>query len=1112
MAQVKNYGLIGVGASLQLGKQGPKLKGNADASLVQIVGEDNATLTRLQGANGSSAADFVTKAQLDAQGAATDGFSLTLGNVDASGDGDWHITPNQGDYAGNSTVTRQGAVTSLSNTAKVSDAIDKLNEAALNIYNNTFVRDVDFTVDTATGGAPLTSTLTISTTGNPNRYTINWGDGTSTTATTDSTPTHTYSNNALSPFDVTVTAFNNTGAGEGSTTSLTKNNFITLYTADPVADFGFFAASSGGGEVTQVDDGTALYFENQTTNIGSASATYRIEWGDGSANAAITADTESGGTQGSRLAHTFTTSTETDQQRTVKLTLLTHSTADPSTVPNNTTAVINVYDTHTPSVSLDDNSGINESATSGHPVTFTNTTEAGVGTYSAMGIQYRYVWGDGTTSTVNVGSSASGDTGGTIQHTYALSGGQQSAGTAVDFVGNLEVISNHSSSPFKSSNFTVHVEPDLRAAITGSTTTPTLRSSNDNIRTLYKGTDLSGTNRAVVTVDNTTQNANAYVYNWGDGSSNDSVSESGSPAGSVGGANITHDYSSQSADSYTLTLTATGQPDLTVQSDTAQVTFALEDVPAAPGNVSSKSLTLSTGAQDTSKLAHGAADATGGGISAGQSLNTTTARRYDTTTSISTNTIDNAWKSDSGTASALIDGSADGTKAFSTSTSETGTFTSLVITSEGDAYTEISSTTYPQNFYQVFTGRVTKDISSLAHGVHSFAISHTATGTTNNVYVVKDNVTSTPTIGMGSASLVEKTAGSKRYVSGVPYYNSGSPQVKLVGATVSNLTGQAFLDSTSIFYIASGTNAESTGSSAVQQEFRTYAQIDGASTMLNSGNPIANVGVSSGYALGNVDVDITSGSVATVESIKFRAVNVNGTGAYSSESSEKIQVWTASPTFDEENIAVSDSLGAGFDDDGKRITGFGASSDTPTFNSSTNNYTGNVWTGAITIAGTSEAVVRWNTLQHFDTDLSSGYLPVGPDLNTGRSGAQYFTFAFRRTTMANFVIRLSGKVSGVFVAAPGTSIDSASGLNGWIDGSTTYAGSGTPGSDTGNGGNGSNGCAFTSGDRIIDGTTYSNQTFTMTLGDQNATDSTGNNILVRIKLEDGDSLTALSIE
>ncbi len=67
-------------------------------------------------------------------------------------------------------------------------------------------------------------------------------------------------------------------------------------------------------------------------------------------------------------------------------------------------------------------------------------------------------------------------------------------------------------------------------------------------------------------------------------------------------------------------------------------------------------------------------------------------------------------------------------------------------------------------------------------------------------------------------------------------------------------------------------------------------------------------------------------------------------------------------------------------------------------------------------------------------------------------------------------------------------------------------------SPTGNGGNGSNGCAFTSGDRIIDGTSYSNQTFTLTLGSENATNATGNNVLIRIKLESGDSITALSIE
>lgn len=69
MAQVKNYGLIGVGGNLQLGKLGPKLQGNADTGLVSVTNEGG-VLTQLSGANGTSASHFVTKAQLDAQGAA----------------------------------------------------------------------------------------------------------------------------------------------------------------------------------------------------------------------------------------------------------------------------------------------------------------------------------------------------------------------------------------------------------------------------------------------------------------------------------------------------------------------------------------------------------------------------------------------------------------------------------------------------------------------------------------------------------------------------------------------------------------------------------------------------------------------------------------------------------------------------------------------------------------------------------------------------------------------------------------------------------------------------------------------------------------------------------
>jgi hypothetical protein len=441
MADFKNYGQSGLGRDVQLGKQGPRLLADVSSGTFQFK-DLGGTLTTVQGADGSNAADFVTKSQLDAASAGSVGTGFTLGTP---ADGKYFITPSIDGASGS--AIRQSAITSLESSTTVTEAIDKLNEAMLNVQNDTFVRDVAVTVDTAVGGAPLTSTLTIATEGSPNRYTINWGDGSSTVATTDSTPSHTYTDNSNSPFDVVVTAFNNLGAGEGSTASITKTNFITLYTANPVVAFNMYAASSGGSAVTFVDDGVALYLDNDTTNVnGIADASYQIQWGDGSANSSVTDNDYPGGANGARLAHTYATATETEQTFTTKLNMTAHSTADPSQVPQEVTKTIKVYDTHTPTVALSSTSGINQAGTSGHPVTFTNNTENTIGSYAAYGIQYQYTWGDGTTTTVNTGSSAAGDTGGTIGHTYQLSGSQQAAGTAVDYTGNLRVLSDHSSS------------------------------------------------------------------------------------------------------------------------------------------------------------------------------------------------------------------------------------------------------------------------------------------------------------------------------------------------------------------------------------------------------------------------------------------------------------------------------------------------------------------------------------------------------------------------------------------------------------------------------------------------------------------------------------------
>ena len=65
MAEVKNYGLSGVHRTLQLGKQGPVLVGNADTDTFTVTLQDGATLTNMSGANATDSAHFITKGQLD---------------------------------------------------------------------------------------------------------------------------------------------------------------------------------------------------------------------------------------------------------------------------------------------------------------------------------------------------------------------------------------------------------------------------------------------------------------------------------------------------------------------------------------------------------------------------------------------------------------------------------------------------------------------------------------------------------------------------------------------------------------------------------------------------------------------------------------------------------------------------------------------------------------------------------------------------------------------------------------------------------------------------------------------------------------------------------------
>jgi len=1091
---------------------------------------DSVTLSKIQIGEPTADSDASTKKYVDDQistvsaGGGVTGMGIDLDNPTDSSFSD-------------------GAYLGLTTSTKVTNAIDELNEVLGNVQAGTYLKSVSFIADSTSISADDTVTLTITTTptaGADTRYTITWGDGNTDTASSDSTPSHTYSSGGT--FSVTVKAFENdagTTDSAGSFATSTRTNYIVASTAAPVVSFQIHSSDdSASNVITKADNGTTVYLQNNTTN-SAETATFDVDWGDGSTDT-IASNGVDGGVAGGRLAHTYTNSAGDDgstvagtgtgdTKYAIKLRLLTHPTANAATFPQTATNNFEVYSTHTPLYSVADSTirGVNEEATSGFPVTFTNNTATNPGANTAFSAtqQYTYNFGEGDSAvTTPIGGGGTGDTGNTIANTFNLTTSNQNNGVTTTFTTSLNLSNGHSSSPF-SSNINIIVEPDVRANIAGTAVTVNT-GSGDNSLSLYDVTDLDGTDRAIARFTNTSQNADNYEYDFfGDSSSITTVAEDGSTAGTIG-ATLDKDYGGTSAGNINFGFRASGQPDTIFQDDEETITFVMKATPSAPANLSAKTLTLNTSAQGTNPhLCHNFDDATGSAstLSAGDSMEENNARRYTSTTPVETNTVTNFLVNNSNgtgstvnqTVTASINASASGARTFTTSEggANNGTFTDLVITNHRD-YDEVDAA-YPQRLYLVATAKVSNALTDFSAGLNAVRIESSAGGNTGYVHVLRDLLTGTPTTTIGTVA--EGTQGSYRYVSGVPYYNTGSPTVTVTGTTVANFTGQAYQDTNSPHQVHNDTNQESTTGDVITGSAFTYAQIDGASSMLNSGIPIKNTGVGSPYTLGAVTVPITSDSVKSVKTIRARSKNANGDGTYNS-SSTKIQVYTASlATLDNEagGITVSDSLGAGFIDDAVRIAGFGSlSGDTPSLfdSSNANYYTDSAWSGAVTVAGTNEAISRFGTIKHFTTDLSSGYLPAGPDLNTGRSGAQYYNFAFRRTTMSNFTVRLSGKVSGFFIAAPGTAIDSASGLNGWLDAGITYGGSGVPGSDTGNGGNGSNGCAFTSGDRIIDGTTYSNSTFTLTLGSENATNSTGNNVLVRIKLESGDSITALSIE
>jgi len=1017
-------------------------------------------------------------------------------------------TPTDGDLTTN--VAYNGWTTGT----YVTDGLDDLNQVSLNIAGNTFVGNIYIGANTTSGPSPITVAFNGYYIGNPTNYLWDFGDGTTSTLRN---PTKTYSNTSGGQFTVTFTAYNVNGTyggnaangAKGSTATSTNTNYITLYTPLPIPSFTTTP--------TSLDTGSNVTL----TNTSLYATSYTINYGDG--NSAVNP-----GNSWTTNTHRYINSANVDTIYGINLTG-TNQTAGNAPPYSVTTANTNVkvYSPQSPAFSANATSTINYLATSGGVISFRNDTPGSPGNTASFGAQqlYNYRWGDGTAnSNINIQTGLAGNPGAAnITHAFALSSVQQNAATTVSYVTNLSLYTGYSTSPFISSNITITVEPEVRANFTGTANTQTDATGyTSNAQVGYLFTDYLGRDRSLFNFSNDTSpnvnfTGNVFNWTWGDTTSN---------TGLTSRANITHsylnDYGSPTIGGKTVALQANGTPGTTLQSNTNTKTNYITILanPTAPANLSSfTNVTIATSSQGTSPLlAAGAADNTGGNILA----NGTAVTRIATTTPVSTSTqVTNANTSLTGTLTAYVNNTASGNTSFSNVGNAVGTYSSLIVSADRDLH--VANAAVPTGFYKVFSATISNTLASLGNGYNDFQLRHSTTGNTNTIGMVKDNLNSAPSLITTNTIMVTATAGTYRYISGIPYYSAtGSPAITVANLELQNFTGQTFR-SADPFTVASGTSYEGSGS-VIATQTKTLAQIDNsANSMLTGSNVKANIGISTNYSMGNMNV-LLNGAVNGVSTLAANIFNVVGTST-TIQLPTKIQMYAgANSGFNEANIPANVASNT---QPAIRVV-LSTAGNTPAFSGSTNYYTSNAWTGAQTIAGTPEAVVRYGVLKHYAVNLSTGYLPIGPDLATGRSGLQYFTFAFVRPSLANFdVILTTGStgISGLWVAAPGTSIDTGgfganvpgnpgptSTINGWLTGYEQYNGAGVPGnSNTGGNPAGTNGCALTGADVIPLNTQISNVRYTMTLGSQNASRSFGNNILIRIALASGQTITDLQI-
>lgn len=495
-------------------------------------------------------------------------------------------------------------------------------------------------------------------------------------------------------------------------------------------------------------------------------------------------------------------------------------------------------------------------------------------------------------------------------------------------------------------------------------------------------------------------------------------------------------------------------------------------VPTAPAAFpGSQSLTVS-GTGQNPLLASGAVpDNTNGGtipVTAGQSVT-----RVITAT-VSSNVIgDNGTTGfvgpgDSGTVQALVNGAVADSQVMATGSQNK----SGVLTITNDQAYPLATPGFWESFRAQIVG------APLTQGWNRLKLNHTAGGATNDVYVVRDTMVSSPV--NSNVVITETTAGTYSYSSGIPHYGTGG--VLNVSLTTANLSGETYTGN-AIYTVSS---ISGNGTAFTPQSF--FAGQGGLPSVL----PRQMAPFST-----NLPVNVNGANNHCWANVLPAANNANSAGGIADSTVILLKNGTAGSTkVDELSIPVTIAQNGGPSGNGFRVNM--TNGDNPADDKS--GLTATDWINTAAINAWDASVVG-GILKNDVTNYTTGYLPAGPNYSS-HNATQYVTFALRRTAVSKFDISITGTYAGLWVKLPGVTESYTTASNGWYSMSTLYGGAGFPG-NTG-GANGSLGCALGA---VASGSTGS---FTCTFGTLSSTAAANNLILVRVKLTAGQSITAMS--